>query len=166
MGIAFAHEIDLSAIRLEDNEAQFLLDWILYHGAGEQLESWLSEDDDDGKPDDVDVALLACGIYMNDVPVITEDSLTRLLLGYHVTASMNVELEDGNRELFEALGVPFPSAEQRKRRTFPNGYRRASMVEMKWLNPIGKDKKGRILETAAKEDVCSITIEYVEKEEK
>ena len=168
MGIALAHEIDLSAIRLESDEAQFLLDWIVCHGGVERLESWLREefDDDECKAPTCVSGGIGCGTYMNDIPVITEDSLRRLLLGFHVESGYQIVEDDGNRELFKALDIPFPTDEQRKDRVLPHGFRRTGYVSFGGcVYPINKDMKERIARNLIEGDVCNIKVEYIEKKE-
>ena len=168
MGIAIAQERHLDEVRLENESAQYLLDCIMCNQrAAATLECWLrGEEDDEGRevPSCLSVFVDGCSWYLDgELPILTEDELTRCLLGTEYDGR-DVYPGNGNKRLFEALEIPYPSEEDIKARRLPTGYRRTSMVSAgSGVFPIQKDFLVGLLHGIEKnpEDASRIVVEYV-----
>lgn len=168
MGIAIAQERRLDEVRLENESAQYLLDCIMCNTrAAATLECWLrGEEDDEGRevPSCLSVFVNRCTWYLDgELPILTEDELTRCMLGT-VSDGGYLYPGDGNKELFKALDIPYPSEEDIKARRLPTGYGRTSMVSAgSGVFPIQKDFLKGFLHGIEKnpEDASRIVVEYV-----
>lgn len=122
MGIYFAHEVNLDEVRFVNDRLRFAVDWIAYHGKLDLLTCWLSDEEGDDGEEIPGVIELARNWKNEDCegrPMWTEDMLEGLLM------------EDDERPspaFFAIIGIPYPTEEQMKNLTMPNGWRRTHSV--------------------------------------
>ena len=170
MGIAIAQEVGLDCIRLTNNSAQYLLDVIMCRpDAAERLECWLrGEDDPDGAEAPACISALkwGCKEYLDGyLPVITEEDLTLLLLGKE-HLGMDVYPGTGNKALFEALDLEFPSEEDMKKGRLPTGHRRVGIMDCgSGVFPLHSKMVDSLIESLKKGGIGRVLIEHCEDAE-